>query len=128
MMNRKLSTFTRKLLAPALAVAAALVLMPAPAMAQGTDQPGDQITLTEQEAENWKLLPVHNAEGEQIGELAAVSLAEDGKISEIRVETGQELGLGGKTVTVQPDQFTSNGARVKLTMSNEQIEDLPTAK
>lgn len=133
-----LSNGMTTLLRPVL-VAFALVLVPLAAMgqteqkpeqeaAQGTEQRGDQITLTQQEAQDWELFPVVNQDGDQIGEVASLSLGEDGKVEELRVETGQALGIGPKTIKVQPDQFTTNGARIKLDMSNSEIQDLPTVE
>lgn len=134
-----LSNGMTTLLRPVL-VAFALVLVPLAAMgqteqkteqqeaAQGTEQRGDQITLTQQEAQNWEQFSVVNEDGDQIGEVASVSLAEDGTVEELRVETGQALGIGPKTIKVQPDQFTTDGARVKLDMSNSEIQDLPTVE
>lgn len=134
MLSKGMTTLLRPVL-----VASALVLVPLAAMgqeqkteqqeaAQGTEQRGDQITLTQQEAQNWEQFSVVNEDGDQIGEVASVSLAEDGKVEELRVETGQALGIGPKTIKVQPDQFTTDGARVKLDMSNSEIQDLPTVE
>ena len=108
MFLERLTTFTRALLTSA--AAAALALTPAAAIAggknqqtqnmeqqtQGMDQSGDQITLTKQEAEGWKLLPVQNANGEQVGQVAAVTLAGDGSIEELRVDTGSSSGSAGR--------------------------------
>lgn len=130
-----------------LALAGAVGLMPAAAMAgstgmnqasgsspaanqsasqaQGMDQPGDQITLSQDEAAEWQLRPVVNQDGEQVGRVSAITLNQQGNIEELEVDMAQTMGLGGETVTVGSDQFSANKERIRLDMPNADIKDLP---
>lgn len=93
-----------------------------------TGQPGDEIALTQQEASEWRMRPVVDESGEKVGQVSAITLDDQGNISQLEVEMEQTLGLGGKTVTLEPGQFLANKEQVILDMSTEEIRDLPKAQ
>jgi hypothetical protein len=69
--------------------------------------------------------PVLSADGEEVGEVAAVTLEPDGEVSEIRIATGALLGLGEVTVVLpQGSYITLRGALV-LRLSAAQVRQLP---
>lgn len=121
----RMAVFTHAL--PSLAFIVALVLAQVPMSVAGMDKHGNQITVTQEEAQYWTLFPVANKNDELIGQAAGVTLDTNGKIKLLRINISQHLGIGQKTVVVKPHQFTFNGARIMLDIPDEKIQDLPEA-
>lgn len=125
-------TLMRSLAIPLL-LCAGLVVAPSVATADQARQPdqsstqmrrGDTITLTQQEAESWNLRPVYSKDSKEIGQLTALTLNSRGRITELEVAISEELGLGEKTVTLQPDQFSTDMNRIVLHLNRDQVKDL----
>jgi hypothetical protein len=70
-------------------------------------------------------LGVVAADGQRIGEVAAVKAGTDGKIEAIHVKTGGLLGFGGRTVSIAPGKFTVAGQNVQLSMTATEVAKLP---
>jgi hypothetical protein len=70
-------------------------------------------------------LGVVAADGQRVGEVAAVKAAADGKIEAIHVKTGGMLGFGGRTVAILPGKFTVSGQNVQLSLTSAEVAKLP---
>jgi sporulation protein YlmC with PRC-barrel domain len=68
---------------------------------------------------------VFAAEGTEVGTVSAVTVGQDGQISEIRFTTASRLGLGERTVTVRQDSFIALNGAVVLDLSAEEVDTLP---
>lgn len=68
---------------------------------------------------------VFSSEGVEVGTVSAVTVAPDGRIGEIRFTTSVRLGLGGRTVAVQPDSFIALTGAVVLELSTDEVSSLP---
>jgi hypothetical protein len=66
-----------------------------------------------------------SAEGTEIGVVSAVSVANDGLITQIRVTMALPLGFGERTVAIEKGNFVPFGGGVMLNMSMEEIDALP---
>ncbi|WP_301584513.1 PRC-barrel domain-containing protein [Halomonas alkaliantarctica] len=73
--------------------------------------------------------------GEEIGEVEDILFDEEMRISALVIESGAVLGLGGREIVVNSDQFTlethteSDGDtehRIMLDASQEEVESFPT--
>lgn len=73
--------------------------------------------------------------GEEIGEVEDILFDEEMRISALVVESGAVLGLGGREIVINTDQFTlethteSDGGtehRIMLEASQEEVESFPT--
>lgn len=74
---------------------------------------------------------VYDSEGDWIGEVSQLILAESGQISSAIIDVGGFLGLGEKPVDLPMTELTINrydegGLRVTVPMTEEQLEQLPT--
>jgi PRC-barrel domain len=70
-------------------------------------------------------LGVVAADGQKVGEVAAVKAGADGKVEAIHVKTGGMLGFGGRTVSILPGKFTVAGQNVQLSMTSAEVSKLP---
>jgi hypothetical protein len=68
---------------------------------------------------------VFSAEGAEVGKVSAVTVAQDGQITEIRFTTASRLGLGERTVAVRQDSFIALTGAVVLDLSAEEVDALP---
>jgi PRC-barrel domain len=68
---------------------------------------------------------VFSSDGAEIGVVSAVSVADDGLITQIRVTIALPLGLGERTVPVEQGHFVPLGRGVMLDLSVEELEALP---
>lgn len=128
---RHLTALTRTLGYPVLLALATAVTAPQAASAEGAEKaeggatsgPGETLTLTRQEADEWKLRPVYTENGEQVGKLAAVALEKDGSIKHIRVtDSGRADAEGGARVPA--DQFEIEGQRISLELSENEFQEM----
>lgn len=69
---------------------------------------------------------VFSAEGTEVGTMSAVTVGEDGQITEIRVTTPLPLGLGERTVTIRQGSFMVLRGAVVLDLSAEEVDALPS--
>ncbi|MGP5562600.1 PRC-barrel domain-containing protein [Vreelandella alkaliphila] len=73
--------------------------------------------------------------GEEIGEVEDILFDEEMRISALVIESGAILGLGGREIVINTDQFTlethtesdgDTGHRIMLEASQEEVESFPT--
>jgi PRC-barrel domain len=69
---------------------------------------------------------VFSADGREIGELSDVSIADDGRVTKIRITTSAALGLGPRTLEIPEGAFTLLRGAVVLDLPAEAIESLPS--
>jgi len=76
-----------------------------------------------------------NGSGEEIGEVDDILLDEEMRISALVIESGAVLGLGGREIVVNTDQFTlethtendgDTEHRIMLEATSEEVESFPT--
>ena len=68
--------------------------------------------------------PVYASDGHEIGEVADVSVSEDGEIDAVRVKTGAFLGFGEHVLALSRGAFTVLRGAVVLDLPAEAIETL----
>jgi hypothetical protein len=68
---------------------------------------------------------VYAAGGIEVGEVSAVTIAEDGQIAEIRVTAAHPLGFGQRTVALARGSFMALRGAVVLDMSAQEFQSLP---
>ena len=61
----------------------------------------------------------------EVGTVSAVTVGQDGHITEIRLTTSSRLGLGERTVAVRQDSFIALDGAVVLDLSAEEVDALP---
>ena len=76
-----------------------------------------------------------NGSGEEIGEVDDILFDEEMRISALVIESGAVLGLGGREIVVNTDQFTlethtendgDTEHRIMLEATSEEVESFPT--
>ena len=82
------------------------------------------MTHTSQEAQAWVGKPVYSSDGKKLGEVAAISTA-DNKVTEMDASIGGFLGLGEHRIRLMPAQFKLQSDRVVLDLTAEQAKKLP---
>jgi sporulation protein YlmC with PRC-barrel domain len=70
-------------------------------------------------------VPVIAADGQRIGEVADVSVPEDGQPARIRITTGAILGFGARTLELPRNAFTISKGTVVLDLPSEAVQALP---
>ena len=73
-------------------------------------------------------MPVFSSDGRNLGQIIKVERGPDGKIQSVQIEAGRMLGLGEKTVTIPGNKIEQLADRIRVTMSSEQIRNLPETK
>lgn len=86
----------------------------APAFAQSETPPTSQ---TETQLIGF---PVYSSDGEQLGQVVQVAMAE-GKLRAVRAELGDFLGLGTATVVIDADVVEQKSDRIEVTMTAEEV-------
>ena len=71
--------------------------------------------------------PVFSADVREIGELSDVSVADDGRVTTIRIATSAALGLGRRFLEIPDGGFMLLRGAVVLDLPAEAIEFLPSA-
>jgi sporulation protein YlmC with PRC-barrel domain len=69
-----------------------------------------------------------SSDGTNIGDVRAVKITPDGKVTALHIQTGGFLGFGGKIVEIPEGQFTGTGNKIQLTFTAEQVSKLPAVK
>jgi len=69
--------------------------------------------------------PVFAADGTQVGDVADVSLDEEGRPTRLRITTGARLGFGMRTVEINPGLFTTLRGAVMVDLPAQAVEALP---
>lgn len=81
--------------------------------------------LSEAEARALIDAAVVSSDAKNVGEVAAVQRSSDGKVVELQADVGGFLGLGQSRVRLAPSQFTISNNRVLLTLTAQQVSELP---
>jgi ribosomal 30S subunit maturation factor RimM len=68
---------------------------------------------------------VQSAEGIEVGEVCAITLKQDGEVTEVRMTTERTLGVGERTVILPKDSYTVLRGTIVLHISLEEIRRLP---
>jgi len=107
----------------AAAVAAALLATPAAAQ-QPNLQPGTEMAPEQQRA---MLLgkPVWTSDGKQAGIVSDVLTGGDGKLAAVHITLGEFLGLGDRMVRVDASLLVTDGDKLQLNLSAEELGMLP---
>jgi hypothetical protein len=82
-------------------------------------------TLTEAEAKELIDATVVSSDDKNVGEVAAIQRDSDGKVTELHADIGGFLGIGQTRVRVTPSQFTVSEKKIRLTLTADQVKDLP---
>jgi hypothetical protein len=69
-----------------------------------------------------------SSDGSKIGDVRAVRVTPDGKVTALRVHSGGFLGLGGRTVEIREGKFTLRRDNVQLGLTAEEVSKLPAVK
>ena len=78
-------------------------------------------------AESLKGKQVENAAGEEIGEVSAVIIDQQGEALGIVLDVGGFLGMGERDVAIGWDrlQFAENGERIRVNATQAELESMP---
>lgn len=71
---------------------------------------------------------VYAAGGVEVGEVAALTIGEDGQVAEVRVTTTYPLGFGQRVVVLRQGSFITLRGAIVVDMSPEQFNALPSAR
>ncbi|MCC6912447.1 MAG: PRC-barrel domain-containing protein [Rhodospirillaceae bacterium] len=122
------------------ALSVAALIGAAPAMAAGTTNAGAgatagtaaSTTMPMGRAEAGKLIgqSVENTAGDRIGEVEAVNIGTDGKVTSVIVGVGGFLGVGERDVALgwKDLQITDNGGKVVANLSKSNLESMKAYK
>jgi sporulation protein YlmC with PRC-barrel domain len=65
-------------------------------------------------------LDVFGSEGQQLGKVAKVNVAADGKVKDVEVQSGGFLGFFKSTYVVPAEKLAKKAGRIELSMTSEQ--------
>jgi sporulation protein YlmC with PRC-barrel domain len=65
-------------------------------------------------------LDVFGSEGQQLGKVAKVNVATDGKVKDVEVQSGGFLGFFTTTYVVPAEKLAKKAGRIELSMTSEQ--------
>lgn len=71
---------------------------------------------------------VYAAGGVEVGEVAALTIGEDGQIAEVRVSTSYPLGFGQRVAVLRQGSFITLRGAIVVDMTPEQFNALPSAR
>lgn len=71
---------------------------------------------------------VYAAGGVDVGEVAALTIDENGQVAELRVATNHPLGFGQRVVVLRQGSFMTLRGAIVVDMSPEQFNALPSAR
>ncbi len=118
----------------AIALSTAMAITPALAQDTQEDQMGAQRETQQMQGQTgqqgqaqYRGWPVFTSDGEKVGEVVEVMPGTGGQGKKLRIESGGFLGIGSKTVEINPDQYRAAQNRIELQMTAEQARDLPEA-
>jgi hypothetical protein len=81
--------------------------------------------LSETEAKALIDATVVSSDNQEVGEVAAIQRDSEGKVTELHADIGGFLGFGQSRIRLMPSQFTVSNKRVMLTLTAEQVSNLP---
>lgn len=67
---------------------------------------------------------VFGSEGQQLGKVAKVNVAPDGKVKDVEVQSGGFLGFFKTTYIVPAEKLGKKAGRIELSMTSEQAKQL----
>lgn len=67
---------------------------------------------------------VFGSEGQQLGKIAKVNVAPDGKVKDVEVQSGGFLGFFKTTYVVPAEKLAKKAGRIELSMTSEQAKQL----
>jgi PRC-barrel domain len=73
-------------------------------------------------------LSVFSSDGSKVGDVRAVNTGPSGNIATLHVRTGGFLGFGGRLVAIPEGSFAKKGPDIRLTLTAEQVSNLPAVK
>jgi hypothetical protein len=103
-------------------------------MADGTMVEGDMVDYAMMTEGDLVGQRVYGPNGEDVGEISAVTIGADNMISAAVIDVGGFLGMGEKPVALSADMLRmvpntdGNGTMLRVSMTQEQMEALPTYK
>ena len=95
---------------------------------QGEPQQAAQAQGGEQGLGHLRGMPVFSSDGRNLGQIIKVERGPDGKIQSVQIEAGRMLGLGEKMVTIPGNKIEQLADRIRVTMSSDQVRNLPETK
>jgi sporulation protein YlmC with PRC-barrel domain len=95
---------------------------------QGEPQQAAQAQAGEQGLGHLRGMAVFSSDGRNLGQIIKVERGPDGKIQSVQIEAGRMLGLGEKTVTIPGNKIEQLADRIRVTMSSDQVRNLPETK
>lgn len=98
-----------------------------PKSADTTQPAGDTtFTVTEEAAKEWIGRPLYSSDNKRLGEIAALQLGPDGKVSELRADIGGFLGFGETRVRITADQIKEvKDDSLVVTLTESEAKSLP---
>ena len=73
-------------------------------------------------------LTVFSSDGSRVGDVRAVNVGPDGNVAALHVRTGGFLGFGARIVAIPEGRFARNGQGVRVTLTAEEVGNLPQVK
>ncbi len=70
-------------------------------------------------------LPVYSSDAQEVGQVTAIDLSSDGRITGVQAEISGFLGLGSSSVHFGTDEFEQKGDRIVLSKSANQVRSAP---
>ena len=89
---------------------------------------GATFIVTADEAKNWVGRPVYSSDNKKIGEILEIKRDPDNKVTDVYVDTGTFLGVGGTRYRVTSDQVQEvKPDGLVLTLKESEVKSVPQA-
>jgi hypothetical protein len=69
---------------------------------------------------------VYSSDAQEVGQVTAIDMAADGKITGLQAEISGFLGLGSSSVHLGSNEFKQNGNRIVLSKTADQVRGIPS--
>jgi hypothetical protein len=69
--------------------------------------------------------PVYSSDAQTVGQVTAIDLGADGRVTGLQAEISGFLGLGSSSVHLGADEFESKGDRIVLSKTADQVRGIP---
>jgi hypothetical protein len=73
-------------------------------------------------------LSVFSSDGSKVGDVRAVNTGPSGNVAALHIRTGGFLGFGSRVVAIPEGSFARKGPDIRLTLTAEQVGNLPDVK
>ena len=70
--------------------------------------------------------PVYSSDAQKVGQVAAIDMSREGRITGLQAEIGGFLGLGSSSVHLGANEFESKGDRIVLSKTADQVRGIPS--